>query len=181
MIHIASLAGGDLGRLTVHTFQSFGARLLPAVLSRFRERCPGVDVQIEEALDADELLGTVECGETDVWFASRPLPEGAFAARELCDDAYVLATRAGGGERGLDDLDGHRLLAIRGCPQYRFVELQLLARGVAPASASRFDNNAIIQALVAAGAASPSSRSSCSTPPTSGSPSTRCPSCQRAG
>ena len=44
-----------------------------------------------------------------------------------------------------------RLLGIRGCPQYRLVELEMLARGVAPESISRFDNNAIIQALAAAG------------------------------
>jgi DNA-binding transcriptional LysR family regulator len=148
---VASLAGGDVGQIAVLTFQSFGARLLPGVLRAFRDHCPGVDVRIEEALDAKRLLGAVESGEVDVSFASLPLPEGPFAARELRDDPYVLVTAAGSGVHGLDDLDGHRLLGIRGCQQYRFVELQLLARGVAPESISRFDNNAIIQALVAAG------------------------------
>jgi molybdate transport repressor ModE-like protein len=148
---VAALAEGDLGQVTVLTFQSFGARLLPSVLQAFRARCPDVGVRIEEALDADRLLGAVESGEVDVSFASLPLPEGPFAARELCDDPYVLATSADGRERGLDDLDGRRLLGIRGCQQYRFVELQMLARGVDPESISRFDNNAIIQALVATG------------------------------
>ena len=148
---VASLAGGGLGALTVLTFQSFGARLLPSVLRAFRARCPSVEVRIEEGLDAARLLGAVESGEVDVSFASLPLPEGPFAARELCDDPYMLVTTADGGERGLDDLDGRRLLGIRGCAQYRYVELQLLARGVSPGSITRFDNNAIIQALVAAG------------------------------
>jgi len=148
---VASLAAGEHGQITVLTFQSFGARVLPAVLRAFRARCPDVDVRIEEALDSDTLLGSVERGEVDISFAALPLPEGPFAARELCDDPYVLVTRADGGERSLDDLDGRRLLGIRGCQQYRFVELEMLARGVAPESISRFDNNAIIQALVAAG------------------------------
>jgi molybdate transport repressor ModE-like protein len=148
---VASLAGGELGQLTVLTFQSVGARLLPAVLRAFRARCPGVELRIEEALDSERLLGAVERGEVDVSFAALPLPEGPFSARELCDDPYVLVTRSGGAERGLDDLDGRPLLGIRGCQQYRHVELELLARGVAPESISRFDNNAIIQALVAAG------------------------------
>jgi molybdate transport repressor ModE-like protein len=148
---VASLAGGDLGQVTVLTFQSFGARVLPAVLRAFRARCPCVDVRIEEAFDVDRLLGAVESGEVDISFAALPLPEGPFAARELCDDPYVLVTSANGVERGLDDLDGRRLLGIRGCPQYRLVELEMLARGVAPESISRFDNNAIIQALAAAG------------------------------
>jgi molybdate transport repressor ModE-like protein len=148
---VASLAGGERGQITVLTFQSFGARLLPTVLRVFRARCPDVEVRIEEALDSDRLLGAVESGEVDISFAALPLPEGPFAARELCDDPYVLVTSADSGERSLDDLDGRRLLGIRGCQQYRFVELELLARGVVPESISRFDNNAIIQALVAAG------------------------------
>jgi molybdate transport repressor ModE-like protein len=148
---VASLAGSEHGQVTVLTFQSFGARLLPTVLRAFRARCPGVEVRIEEALDADRLLGAVESGEVDISFASLPLPEGPFAAHELFDDPYVLVTSADGGEHGLDDVDGRPLLGIRGCQQYRFVELQLLARGVVPESISRFDNNAIIQALVAAG------------------------------
>ena len=106
-------------------------------------------MRIEEALGHDRLLGAVESGEVDISFAALPLPEGPFAARELCDDPYVLATA--GDEQGLEHLDGRRLLGIRGCPQYRFVELEMLARGVTPASISRFDNNAIIQALVASG------------------------------
>jgi molybdate transport repressor ModE-like protein len=148
---VASLAGGDLSQLVVLTFQSVGARLLPAVLRSFRARCPGVDVRIEEALDSERLLGAVASGEVDVSFAALPLPEGPYAARELCDDPYVLVTKAGGAERTFGDVDGRRLLCIRGCEQYRHVELELLARGVAPESISRFDNNAIIQALAAAG------------------------------
>jgi DNA-binding transcriptional LysR family regulator len=148
---VASLNGGALAHITVLTFQSFGARMLPTALRIFRARCPRVEVRIEEALDADRLLGAVESGEVDISFASLPLPEGPFAARELCDDPYVLATSAASGERGLDDLDGRRLLGIRGCRQYRLVELEMLARGVEPESITRFDNNAIIQALVAAG------------------------------
>jgi molybdate transport repressor ModE-like protein len=145
---VSALAGSAIA---VRTFQSFGARMLPAILRSFRARCPGVEVRIDEALDADGLLGAVASGEVDVSFASLPLPEGPFAARELRDDPYVLVTRAGGDERTLDDLHGRRLLSIRGCPHYRYAELELLARGVEPESISRFDNNAIIQALVAAG------------------------------
>jgi molybdate transport repressor ModE-like protein len=148
---VASLAGDGLGRVTVLTFQSFGARLLPSVLRVFHARCPGVEVRIEEALDADRLHGGVESGEVDISFAALPLPEGPFAARELCDDPYVLVTSVDGEERSLDDVDGRRLLGIRGCQLEHFVERQLLARGVVPEAISRYDNNAIIQALVAAG------------------------------
>jgi molybdate transport repressor ModE-like protein len=148
---VAALAGGGRGQITVLTFQSFGARVLPRILRAFRAGRPDVEVRIEEAFDADRLLGAVESGDVDISFTGLPLPEGPFAARELCVDPYVLVTRAGGAERTLGDVDGRPLLGIRGCPQYRAVELELLARGIEPASIDHFDNNAIIQALVAAG------------------------------
>jgi molybdate transport repressor ModE-like protein len=148
---VAALAGGEVGEVAVRTFQSFGARLLPRVLAAFRVRCPGVEVRIEEALDTDGLFGPVERGEVDAAFAALPLPDGPWAVRELRDDHYVLATRAGGPERGLGDLGGRRLLGIRGCQHVQAIEMQLHTRGVDPAAWTRFDNNAIIQALVVAG------------------------------
>jgi molybdate transport repressor ModE-like protein len=148
---VAALQGGELGRVTVRTFQSFGARLLPGVLAAFRRRCPGVEVEIEEALSGEALLAAVESGDVDVSFAGYPLPAGPWAVRELCDDPYVLVTRAGSEERTLADLSGRRLLGIRGCQHTRQIEAQMLASGVTPESWSRFDNNAIIQALVASG------------------------------
>jgi molybdate transport repressor ModE-like protein len=148
---VAALAGGEMGEVSVRTFQSFGGRLLPAVLAAFRRRCPGVEVRIEEALTGDALFGAVETGEVDVSFAGYPLPEGPFAVRELFDDPYVLVTRKGDDVHGLADLSGRRLLGIRGCQHTQAIEMQMMARGVAPETWARFDNNAIIQALVASG------------------------------
>jgi molybdate transport repressor ModE-like protein len=148
---VAALAGGELGEVAVRTFQSFGGRLLPAVLAAFRRRCPGVEVRIEEALTGESLFGAVESGEVDVSFAGYPLPEGPFAVRELFDDPYVLVTRKGDDVHGLGDLSGRRLLGIRGCQHTQAIEMQMIARGVAPERWARFDNNAIIQALVASG------------------------------
>jgi molybdate transport repressor ModE-like protein len=148
---VAALAGGEVGEVSVRTFQSFGGRLLPAVLAAFRRRCPGVEVRIEEALTGDALFGAVETGEVDVSFAGYPLPEGPFAVRELFDDPYVLVTRKGDDVHGLGDLSGRRLLGIRGCQHTQAIEMQMIARGVAPETWARFDNNAIIQALVVSG------------------------------
>jgi molybdate transport repressor ModE-like protein len=148
---VAALAGGEAGEVSVRTFQSFGGRLLPGVLAAFRARCPGVEVRIEEALSGDALFGAVESGEVDVSFAGYPLPEGPFGVRELLDDPYVLVARAGDDVHGLGDLSGRRLLGIRGCQHTHEIEMQMIASGVAPESWSRFDNNAIIQALVASG------------------------------
>jgi molybdate transport repressor ModE-like protein len=148
---VAALAGGEVGEISVRTFQSFGGRMLPGVLAAFRRRCPGVEVRIEEALSGAALFDSVESGEVDVSFAGYPLPDGPFAVRELLDDPYVLVTRTGDDVRGLADLSGRRLLGIRGCQHTQAIEMQMIARGVAPQTWARFDNNAIIQALVASG------------------------------
>lgn len=60
-------------------------------------------------------------------------------------------TRQDRAERRLEDLAGIRVLAIRGTPDDPLLEQQLVARRIAPLAIERFDDNAIIQALVLAG------------------------------
>jgi molybdate transport repressor ModE-like protein len=147
---VAALALGEAGQLAVGTFQSFGARILPTVLARFRSVRPRVEVDIRGAVDVNELHAWVESGELDLCFSVLPSPVGPFELRELLADPYVLVTRAGGPERSLGDLDGRRVLLS--CSfERRLVEARLLADGIAPASYARFDDNGMIQALAASG------------------------------
>jgi DNA-binding transcriptional LysR family regulator len=148
---LAALAAGASGQLTVVTIQSIGAQILPRVLARFRETHSGVQVGIVEALAADALLRIVERGEADVGFSALPVADGPFEVRELLSDPYVLVTSADRDERELADLDGARLLGIRGCHHDQLVEQRLLGEGIVPAGIERFDDNGMIQALVAAG------------------------------
>jgi DNA-binding transcriptional LysR family regulator len=148
---LGALAAGASGELGVVTIQSIGARILPGVLAIFRERCGGVRVRIIEARAADELLAAVESGEADVGLSARPVAAGPFEVHGLLADPYVLVTSVDGGERELADLDGVRLLGVRGCSHEGLVEQRLLADGVVPAVVERFDDNGMIQALVAAG------------------------------
>jgi molybdate transport repressor ModE-like protein len=147
---VAALAVGEVGHLTVGTFQSFGTRLLPALLARFRALRPRVEIEINESVDAKELLHAVEAGAIDVSFAVLPLEDGPFEARELLADPFVLVTRAGGDERGMADLCGRHVLYSCGYEQ-RFIEARLLSDGIVPAAWTRFDDNGMIQALAAAG------------------------------
>jgi molybdate transport repressor ModE-like protein len=148
---VEALASGEVGAVTLATFQSFGARMLPAVVGRYRSLHPGIDVEIREGLTIDELLDGVEQGEVDVAFAVVPLREGPFETLALLRDPYVLVTHAGGDERDVEDVAGKRLLGIRRCHHERLVEARLLAKDVTPSSISRFDDNGMIQALAAAG------------------------------
>ena len=148
---LAALAAGSAGELAVVTIQSIGARVLPTVLSRFRVTQPGIQVRIAEAFAIGPLLAAVECGDANIGFGALPIEDGPFEIHRLLFDAYVLATRADRAERRLEDLHGTRLLGIRGCRHDRMVEQRLLAQGIVPAAVERFDDNGMIQELVAAG------------------------------
>ena len=93
---MAALAEGAAGPLRVGIFQSVGARILPALLRRFREEWPRVEVRVREETDATELLKLLEHGDLDLTFADLPLPgEGPFEWEEILRDPYVLLVPAG--------------------------------------------------------------------------------------
>jgi DNA-binding transcriptional LysR family regulator len=110
---MAALAEGAAGPLRVGILQSVGARILPALLRRFREDYPRVDVQVHEEADVADLLRLVERGELDLTFAELPLPEGPFESREILRDPYVLLVSA---KSELADRDGVPLRTLAGLP-----------------------------------------------------------------
>jgi DNA-binding transcriptional LysR family regulator len=91
---MAALAEGAAGALRVGIYQSVGARILPALLRRFQEAWPRVEVRVKEETDAADLLRLLEHGELDLTFADLPLPEGPFESQEILVDPYVLLVSA---------------------------------------------------------------------------------------
>ena len=116
---MAALAEGAAGPLRVGILQSVGARILPALLRRYRDAWPRVDVQVHEEADEQELLRLVERGELDLTFSELPLPEGPFASVEVLRDPYVLVVSARSELAGRDGpvplraLDGMPLIGWR--------------------------------------------------------------------
>jgi molybdate transport repressor ModE-like protein len=153
---MAALASGEGGRLRVGTFQSVGARVLPAVMRRFTAAWPHVAVELTESTSDEELLRFVERGELDLAFAMPPLIEGPFEALELLADPYVLlvpaehdlaaATRA-----SLADVGDLTLIGNRACRSTTLAEGELAQRGVGLDVAFRSDDNGTVQGLVGAG------------------------------
>ena len=91
---MAALAEGEAGTLRVGIYQSVGARLLPALVRRFRAQWPRVGVRVREESAAADLLHLLEHGELDLTFADLPLREGPFEWAELLQDPYVLLVSA---------------------------------------------------------------------------------------
>ncbi|HZV51265.1 MAG TPA: LysR family transcriptional regulator [Candidatus Dormibacteraeota bacterium] len=151
----AALSGGVAGRLRVGIYQSAGARILPALLREYTVAWPAVEIGFTETWLDDQLLEDVERGELDLAFAFYPLPPGPFASVSLLEDPYVLLVPANSelaarppSPRELQDLP---LIGFRRCRVTQHMEGQLRAHGVEPDFVFRSDDNATVQAMVAAG------------------------------
>ena len=151
---LAALAAGSAGPLRVGIYQSVGARILPALLRRFREDWPLVEVDVREETDAADLLRLLERGEIDLTFADLPLPEGPFESASVLHDPYVLlvSSRSELAERetapSLRELSGMPLIAWR-----HLVQPETFLRGRVPELniVFRTDDNGTLMGLVAEG------------------------------
>ena len=85
---MAALSAGAAGSLRVGTFQSVGARILPAVMSRFTSDWPDIEIELRESAHDDELATWVERGEIDLSFVVThrlPIDQGPAAYRTFRD------------------------------------------------------------------------------------------------
>ena len=151
---IAALRGGQAGSLRIGTYESVGARLLPAVMRHFLRDWPAVDIRLTEPPTDQELFVQLERGEVDLAFCSLPLPDGPYDALELMTDPYILLVPADDPFAGRDELAVEDLgdRPVVGCDATGVkLEEALRATGHRLEFAFRSDNNATLQGLVAAG------------------------------
>lgn len=148
---------GATGLLRVGTYQSVGARVVPATLGRFTRLWPNVEVHVIETNTDDGLLDLVEDGELDLSFAVYPLSDGPFEGVELFRDPYVLVVPAASPLTGLDrpatarEISSLSLIGFRHCRSTIAAEAYLRANGGDPKWVFRSDDNTTVQALVTAG------------------------------
>lgn len=155
---IAALRDGETGTLRVGIYQSVGARILPALMRRFRADWPGVELQLVEVnSDSEpEVVSRIETGDLDLAFWILPLPEGPLAGIELISDPYVLVVPsahplAWRRQAELRHLDGLLLIGNQACRTTVIAEDALRSLGIEPDVGFRSDDNSTVQSLVAAG------------------------------
>jgi molybdate transport repressor ModE-like protein len=153
---LEALEQGDAGTLRVGTYQSVGIRVLPSVAARVAETHPDLRLEIHEAGCDLELLDRVQHGELDVSFCVLPAPEGPLTTEELLEDPYRLLVPADsplreGGEVPLETLGSLPLIGYRGCRIEERVFSYLRGLGIDMNRVAYASDNAIIQAMVAAG------------------------------
>lgn len=148
---------GASGLLRVGTYQSVGARVLPAALGVFTAQWPGVEVGLVETASDSGLLDLVESGDLDLSFAAYPLSEGPFESVELLRDPYVLVVQAGSPRASLGppitgrDISEFPLIGFQHCRSTAAAEEYMRSDGGNPRWVFRSDDNTTVQAMVRAG------------------------------
>jgi DNA-binding transcriptional LysR family regulator len=146
-----ALKAGERGTLRVGTFQSVGARVLPAVMRRFAASWPQIEVSLLEIED-DEVTAAIERGEIDVGFVLLPIEDAPVETVEVLHDPYVLVKQKGSNlPPSLKAIAEEPLVGFRSSPAIAGVEAAFRAEGVEPRWAFRSNDNPTVQGLVAAG------------------------------
>jgi DNA-binding transcriptional LysR family regulator len=153
---LEALGQGDAGTLRVGTYQSVGIRVLPGVAARVAETHPDLRLEIHEASCDLDLLDQVQHGDLDVAFCILPAPESPLTTEELLEDPYRLLVPADSplledGEVPLETLGSLPLIGYRGCRTEERIFSYLRGLGIDMNRVAYAGDNAIIQAMVAAG------------------------------
>lgn len=154
---LAALSEGAAGTLKVGTYQSVGARVLPALLRRFGDAWPDVEIRLTESASDLDLLEHVEHGALDLAFVMLPTGDGPFETVELMRDPYVLLVQAHSPlarrktAPDLGEIAELSLIGFRQCRSVEEIEANLRADGRKPNVVFRSDDNGTVQGLVAAG------------------------------
>ena len=147
---------GAAGPLRVATYQSVSARVLPALIRRFRETWPKVDVRLTEAGD-EELETLLERGSVDLSFVMLPVQHETLEADELLVDPYVLIVPADSpltarsGPPTLREIADQPLIGYQPSRSMDAIEASIRRAGREPNIVFRSDDNPTVQALVGAG------------------------------
>ena len=154
---IAAISAGERGTVRVGTVQSVGTRVLPELLSRFRDQRPGVEVVLRESHDVTELLALVADGELDVTF-TEVARDPRFEYRRMLDDPFVLVAPKGSPEASRPSVTIEHVARL---PMigYRDAMCRTIVDEIFPASTAaappafvfRSDDNPTIQGCVASG------------------------------
>lgn len=151
------IAGCELNAgatIRIASMTSVAVRLVPALEQAVREES-SLRILLHEALVDEHLYGYLDARQAELAFTALPVP-GRFSFTEIGRDRYVAVVSAESrlarlGAVGVEQLRGVPLLGIRRCAHEELVENRLASCGLNVSAFSRYDDNRLIQALVATG------------------------------
>lgn len=158
---LEDIAGLRAGRLRLASFSSAGATLVPLAIGTFRQRHPGIRMELVEA-DEQDSIPMLRAGELELALVFEPnlLPESAFDGIELVhlldDEMYAVLPRehrlAGRRRLRLSDLAEESWIGTGPrCGCERFIEDECRRFGFEPDVAFSSEEYSTVQGLVAAG------------------------------
>src|SRR5688500_11190452 len=109
---LRALSTGEIGTLRLGTIQSVGTNVLPGVLRRFRERWPGVEVELTEEQDYSTLESLVREGELDVCFTVLDGKKPGLDARLIMLDPFVVLVPSDSPEAGRASLSPDEIVTL---------------------------------------------------------------------
>ena len=144
---------GEIGEITVGTFQSTSAAVLPLVIGRLRERFPGAEVRVFETDHDYELFEGLANGDLDVSFLVGDIGPG-FQSRQLMEDPLVLLApkdRFPAGPVSLKTLAQEPTIGQHANSCQLTCEMGLRESGIVPNYVFRTNDNGTVAAMVRAG------------------------------
>ncbi len=145
--------GGDVGRLTVGTFQSVSATVLPVLIGRMKAHHPDLEIIVFESDLEHELDEQLARGELDVSFVVGDVASG-FEARHLLTDPFVVVTRPDQfppGPLDIAELADHPMIGQHANSCQLMNEAGLRSAGISPSYVFRSNDNGTVAAMVRAG------------------------------
>jgi DNA-binding transcriptional LysR family regulator len=144
---------GSVGKLSIGTFQSVSAMLLPRIVARLRASHPSLELQVVETDVDEELAHALANGELEVTFYVAPAHPN-METIHLLDDPFVLLARPGqfpDGPVRLADLADEPMVGQNPNSCQLYNEAGLRATGLEPTYVYRTSDNGTVAAMVRAG------------------------------
>jgi DNA-binding transcriptional LysR family regulator len=153
-VEIVRLEQAVASAVRIGAFSSAAVHLLPGIRRELR-REGTLSLEWVEVQTGHELYAHLDAGTVELAFAVLPVPE-RFVAERVGTDPYVAVVSSGSSLAAapalpLGALDGEALIGITRCEHEDAVSAQLAAYGVDVSAFERYDDNRLIQSLVASG------------------------------
>jgi len=152
----AAALGAGQRRMAIGTFATAGAALVPAALTEFRERHPGVQLSLRD-LEPPDGYGLVTSGDLDLLITHRypgvpSVPTAGLVRRPLLEDPLRLAVPATRPATArLDPATEHWISGGPGVPNRTCLDMLAARRGFTPRISYETADYALTLALVRAG------------------------------
>ena len=144
---------GEVGRLTIGSFQSVSATILPLIVGRMRDTHPGVEIRVFDNDLDDQLEVVMARGDVDLSFIVGEMAD-RFESRHLFDDPFVLVARPGQfppGPVSLATIAAEPMIGQHQNSCQIMNETGLRAHGLEPNYVFRTNDNVATSAMVRAG------------------------------